>query len=540
MNVNKKIAIPVEDNTEGKRKELEIQFDTQFLLKIANNNNFKNEDNIEFPFKDSEGKNKKVKFKVGFIRMIIKSLELSKPMVPRGLYPYLIDITYYFSKREKVKLVGRDHELEKIWFYLSQKKRNNVFLVGQPDVGKTAICREIIRQISTNECPKEFYNKRVLMLDASALFKLIGKKKFKLIYKMLINFIVRNKESLILYIEESVEMLNHDTLWEMMEVLVTKHNVPILTTSLPEHMQEYFLEIDTISKYLNIVYINEPELDEIYPMIEDFIKKKKKEYGIEAPKEVVEFGIFSSSLSESLSVNPGNVINIFEKAFLEAKRKGKKVLDKKSILSSYDTDLKKYTEMPISEKKATAYHEAGHFIATVMSERLKDQKIAYVTILPMSWFLGLTETYGKNNEEVVFSRDYYLDEIAMLMAGRVAEKRIKGANSGAVSDLETASRVAKAMVMNFCLSSINSDRYYDQNDYFLLPEEKKQQLDAEIQRILDEGYSRAEKIISENECLLKTVAEQLVKEEILTGEYLNTIVKKYKKHKAKTMKNKTE
>ncbi|MBP3254997.1 MAG: hypothetical protein J6M60_00690 [Clostridia bacterium] len=528
--MKKNIEITVK-GTDG--KQFEMQFNPEYLGEIAKNVKFANEDEIDFPFKDSSGKERYVHFPVAFIRMIVKSLELSNPVIPRVLTPYLCDMTYYFSMKAKIKLVGRDHEIEKIWFYLSQKKRNNVFLVGAADVGKTAICREIIRQISVNECPKEFFDTRVFMLDADALFKIIGKKQFKIIYKMLTNFIIKNKDKCILYIEDSVEMLMHDNLWDMLEMLVTKHNVPILTASSPENMQEYFLEIDSISKYINIVYIREPELDEIYPMIKMFIKKKEKEYQIKAPKEIVEFGIFSSPLSDSISANPGNVVSIFEKAFLEAKRKGKKVLDKKSILSSYDTDLKHYYEMPESEKIATAYHETGHFIATVMSDRLKDQKIAYVTILPMSWFLGLTQTYNKDNEDVVLSRDYYLDHIAMLMAGRVAEQKIKEANSGASSDLETATRIAKAMVMNFGLSSKNSNRCYEQSDYFFLPEEKKKEIDQEVQSILDEGYKRAEMIISEHEPLLKDVAEQLVKGEILTGEYLNVIVKKYKKTQSK-------
>ena len=121
----------------------------------------------------------------------------------------------------------------------------------------------------------------------------------------------------------------------------------------------------------------------------------------------------------------------------------------------------------------------------------------------------------------------------MLMAGRVAEKRVKGANSGAISDLESATNVAKAMVMHFCLSSINSNRYFDQSDFFMITEEKKEQLNNEIQSLLDEGYKRAERILSENEYLLKVIAEQLVKQEILTGAYLDKIVRKYKKHRKK-------
>ena len=512
---------------------VQMQVDLDSLVQLVKEKQYPNETMLTMQLDTDDGESIKVPVKMSYLRSIVKAVELSKPIVPKVISPYLTDMTYLFCVKPKQKLVGRDHEVDKIWFYLSQKKRNNVFLVGPADVGKTAICREVIRQIATNSCPKEFYETRVLMLEPTELVKIASKKKFKFIYKTLINFIVKHKNNVILYIDDSLDMLTHENLWDMLETLITRYNVPVLTNSLPENMQEYFLEIDTISKYVNIINIEEPELNEIEPMIRTFIKKKEKEYGIKASENVVQFGIFSSPLSDSLSANPGNVINIFEKAFLEAKRKDKKELDKASILSCYDTDLKHYNAMPESEKRATAYHETGHYLATYFSDRLKDRKVAYVTILPMVWFLGLTETYEKNDEEVNHSKEYYLDYVAMLMAGRVAESRIKEQNMGAYSDLKSANDVAKAIIMKFGLSDSphNHNRYYDYEDYYLLSEEKKSEIDNEIQQIIDEGYRRAEQLISEHEELLREIAERLLKEEVISGKRLDNICKYFHRNK---------
>ena len=99
------------------------------------------------------------------LKKTLKQAELMKNIVPDNISKYLVDVTQSFSKRKiKKTLQGRNNEIEKVWFYLSQKKRNNVFLIGEKEVGKTAIANEIIRQIVTNECPKEFYDTRVLML----------------------------------------------------------------------------------------------------------------------------------------------------------------------------------------------------------------------------------------------------------------------------------------------------------------------------------------------------------------------------------------
>lgn len=524
------IVIPI---TLDSGEVIKMQLYLEDFMKEVKEKQRLNENSLLLEFEDKDGQAIKQEVKMSYLRSILKAIELQKPIVPKHISEYLTDMTYYFSVKPKQRLVGREHEVEKIWFYLSQKKKNNVFLVGPADVGKTAICREIIRQIANNSCPKEFYDTRVLLFEAASLLKVTNKKKFKLLYKMIINFIVKHKDNVILYIDDSFDMLTHDTLWEMLETLITRYNVPILTNSLPENMEEYFLEMDTISKYVNIINIEEPELNEIEPMIRTFIKRKEKEYGIKAPETVVQFGIFSSPLSSSLSANPGNVINIFEKAFLEAKRKDKKQLDKASILSCYDTDLKHYNAMPISEKRATAYHETGHYLATVLSNQLKDRKVAYVTILPMVWFLGLTETYEKNDEEVNHSKEYYLDYVAMLMAGRVAESRIKEENMGAYSDLKSANDIAKSIIMKFGLSNSphNHNRYYDYEDFYLLSEEKKAEIDKEIQEIIDEGYRRAEKLISENEELLKEIAEKLLKEEVISGKRLDNICKYFQQNK---------
>lgn len=111
------------------------------------------------------------------IRSLIKGKEVLEEFVPNVLKNALEDLSQTIVKNQMktqtmLPIVGRENEIEKVWFYLSQKTRNNVFLVGKTDVGKTAIAKEIARQISTNECPKEFYEKRLIMFDPEKLLKI--------------------------------------------------------------------------------------------------------------------------------------------------------------------------------------------------------------------------------------------------------------------------------------------------------------------------------------------------------------------------------
>ena len=98
-------------------------------------------------------------------------------LIPRFLSNYLMDYTSIIASTGALKAVGRDEELSKAWFYLSQYNKNNVFLVGDVDVGKTTVAEELIRQIVTGECTKKFYSKRVISLRIDELLEI--KSDFK-------------------------------------------------------------------------------------------------------------------------------------------------------------------------------------------------------------------------------------------------------------------------------------------------------------------------------------------------------------------------
>lgn len=461
---------------------------------------------------------------------LIKTNLIGTRLVPKSLEGYLQDVTQKLCLKPIAPIAKREHELEKIWFYISQKVRNNVFITGEMDVGKTAIAHEIARQISTNECPKEFSGKRVLQLKPEQLSKIKSDRAYEREVRKVMNFLVENRKSIVIYIDNALYMKTDELLIMMLYAFIKKYNIPMIAALQSEYYDRYFAEDTFISKYLNEVYVRVPDKDEIRPMIDAHLNRFESRYKVKPTEEAIKFGIYTSCLSESPSYEPGNVISIFEKAFREARRKGKKYVDKNDILSCYNTYLDDYESTPEKEKRATAYHETGHYILEVMSEHCKDVKISCVSILPMMYWAGVTMSYFDKKEFAIRSREYFIDEIAMALAGRVAERRIIETNStGASNDLEQVNAYAKAIVMKWGFSDKenNRNRSYDYEDYFLMPESKKELIDKEVQELIDAGMERAEKIISDNEGLLKVIAERLMVDEILTGEELEQICKEY-------------
>lgn len=474
-----------------------------------------------------------IDIEMSILNMLLKNGELKTiDLVPKSLEDCLEDITQRLANKPIAPIAKRKHEIEKIWFHISQRRRNNVFITGDMDVGKTAIAYEVARQISTNECPMEFYEKRVILLKPEMLFKIKNDRAYERTVRKVINFLVENRKNVVLYIDNGIYMKTDELLIMMLYSCIKKYNIPMMVTVSEENYARYFMRDPSIAKYLNEVYVMAPEKDEIRAIIDTHLKLFTNRYKVKITEDIIKFGIYTASLSESPSAEPGNVINIFEKAFLEARRKKKKYVDRKCILCCYNTYLKDYENTTETEKRQTAYHETGHYILRIKSKNQTDMKISCVSILPMMWWAGVTMSYMEPKEYAINSKEYFIDQIAMCLAGRVAEKKFTNLDSvGASNDLEKASMYAKAIVMKWGFSDngYSKNRSYDYEDYVFMPESKKELIDKEIQELIDTGTRRAEEIINENEGLLKTIAERLITDEILTGEELEQICKEYEK-----------
>merc|ERR1712164_13491 len=159
------------------------------------------------------------------------------------------------------------------------------------------------------------------------------------------------------------------------------------------------------------------------------------------------------------------------------------------------------------EERLTAYHEAGHAIVTI------NEKAAYpihkATIIPRGRALGMVMQLPEK-DEVSQTREQLHAQMAIAMGGRVAEELIFGddkVTTGASSDIEQATKRARAMVMRAGLSKELGPVAYGENEeeVFLgrsvarqqnMSEETAKKVDSEIRKIVDKGYERARKILT--------------------------------------------
>lgn len=472
---------------------------------------------------------------VDVFKKLVRQIELKKNIIPFYLRDCLADVTRKISEKDQLTTaIGREPEIEKAWFYLSQKTRNNVFFIGEKDVGKTFIALEIAKRIATGNCPKELFNKHVLMLVPSFLLKKSDSPTFQYKINALVEFLAQNKNDIILYVEDAVYMKVDIQLIYILYSCLKRYSIPFITTTSTDNFEDYIYNDQSISKYVNYIHVDEPELNELLPMVQPTIECLTKQYGISISEKMAQYAIFTSDLNTSVSSNPGKVINILERAFLYAKRKNKSEVDKQCILSCSDSKFKEYARMPEAEKKATAYHEVGHYIMAVKSKYRKNIKVSCVSTLPTDWWAGVTMSYYDIEEYAVSSKDYCIDYIAMLLAGRYSEQKFTNLYStGATSDLEQANIIAKRMIMDwgFSTNPLNYNRQYNYSDYLLMSEAKKEQIDNEIQSFIDEGKQRALQVLEENAGLIEVIVQKLLVDEILSGDELEAICKEFEQNK---------
>jgi cell division protease FtsH len=234
-----------------------------------------------------------------------------------------------------------------------------------------------------------------------------------------------------------------------------------------------------------------------------------------------------------------DLANLVNEAALMAARLGKRLVAMAQFELAKDrvimgTEWKSLVMTP-DEKKMTAYHEAGH--ALVRIHEPASDPIHKATIIPRGGALGMVVSMPER-DNYSYHRDKMFADLASVMGGRVAEEVIFGhdkVSSGASSDIKQATKLARAMVMQWGMSDKLGPLQYEeeQGETFLgysqtqrhnMSNETALLIDAEIRKLVDGGHARATEIISKNVDQLHALAGALLELETLTGDEIKTIV----------------
>ena len=236
-----------------------------------------------------------------------------------------------------------------------------------------------------------------------------------------------------------------------------------------------------------------------------------------------------------------DLANLVNEAALLAARNNKRIVTSNEFEDAKDKVMmgaeRKSMVMTEEDKKLTAYHESGHAIVA-LNEKASDP-IHKATIMPRGRALGVVWTLPER-DKYSHTREYLKANISKAMGGRIAEELIFGhekVTSGASSDIQTATKLAKDMVTRFGMSNELGPLTYGENEeeVFLgrsitrhqqMSEDTAKKVDSEIKKIVDEGYKKAKKILTEKIDDLHKLAKALLTYETLSGNEIDDLIYK--------------
>ena len=238
--------------------------------------------------------------------------------------------------------------------------------------------------------------------------------------------------------------------------------------------------------------------------------------------------------------------NLLNEAALIAARLDKREIEMSDLENAIDKVIagpeKRSRIMPEKEKQMTAYHEVGH---ALMCHLLEDANPLHkVTIIPRGFALGLTMSLPEE-DALSQTKAQLIDMIGMALGGRIAEEIIYGENkitTGAQSDLQKATKVARRMVTEFGMSErLGPMTFGSRNQHVFLGrdfgherdygERVAELIDEEVKRIITEQYDRVKELLYKYEDHMHEIVKVLLEKETLDATEFAAIVKRVNQQK---------
>jgi cell division protease FtsH len=234
-----------------------------------------------------------------------------------------------------------------------------------------------------------------------------------------------------------------------------------------------------------------------------------------------------------------DLMNLVNEAALMAARRNKRMVTQIEFEDAKDKVMmgpeRKSLVMSDEEKTFTAYHEGGHAIVALNLKAT--DPVHKATIIPRGRALGMVMQLPER-DRFNMNREQMMARLAIAMGGRVAEELVFGrdkVNSGASSDIEGATKLARVMVTRLGLSDELGTVAYGENqeEVFLgysvarqqtISEATAQKIDSEIRRLVEEGYQQAKEILTAKRDELELLAKALLEFETLTGEEITDLL----------------
>lgn len=448
------------------------------------------------------------------------------------------------SFKDVAGLEGAKEEVQEIVDFLKQPEKytalggkipKGALLVGPPGTGKTLLAKAV-----AGEAKVPFFS--LSGSDFVEMFVGVGASRVRDLFKQ-----AKEKSPSIIFIDE-IDAIgrargksnfsgSNDERENTLNQLLTEMdgfgtNTNVIVVAATNRADVLDKALMRAGRFDRQIYVDLPDLNE---------RKEIFEVHLAPLKRVADELDTDFLAKQTPGFSGADIANVCNEAALIAARKGNKAVGKQDFLDAVDRIVggleKKNKIITPSEKKAIAFHEAGHATVSWMLEHAAP--LVKVTIVPRGQSLGAA--WYLPEERLIVRPEQMLDEMCAALGGRAAEKVIfNKISTGALSDLEKVTKQARAMVTIYGLNeAVGNLTYYDssgQSEYnFTKPysEKTSELIDKEISNLIEQQYKRALDLLDHHKDKLTQLAEILLDKEVIFKDDLEKIFGKrpYEKEK---------
>lgn len=393
-----------------------------------------------------------------------------------------------------------------------------VLLVGPPGTGKTLLAKAI-----AGEAGVPFFS--ISGSDFVEMFVGVGASRVRDLFRQ-----AKEKSPCIVFIDEidavgrargkNANMNSNDERENTLNQLLTEMDgfgsnsgvIILAATNRADILDKALLRAGRFDRQ---IHVELPDLNE-----------RKEIFGVHLRPIKIDESVDAEFLArQTPGFSGADIANVCNEAALIAARNGKKFVQKEDFMNAVDRivgGLEKRSKITTEEeRKCIANHEAGHATLSWLLEHANP--LVKVTIVPRGKALGAA--WYLPEERQITTREQLQDEMCATLGGRAAEELVLGKiSTGASNDLERVTKQAYAMVVYFGMSDkLPNLNYYDstgQDWGFTKPysEETAKLIDTEVQKIINEQYDRAKRILSENKEGHSKLAQVLLDREVIYSE----------------------
>jgi len=429
-------------------------------------------------------------------------------------------------------LEGAKEEVEEIVDFLKHPKKytelgakipKGALLVGPPGTGKTLLAKAV-----AGEAQVPFFS--LSGSDFVEMFVGVGASRVRDLFRQ-----AKEKAPAIIFIDEidaigrarskNVNFGGNDERENTLNQLLTEMdgfgtNSGIIILAATNRADILDKALMRAGRFDRQIYVDMPDVKERVQIFNVHLKNVKTD-----PSVDVDF-----LARQTPGFSGADIANICNEAALIAARHGAATVEQKDFLAAVDRIVggleKKNKIITPNEKRAIAFHEAGHAVTSWLLEYASP--LVKVTIVPRGRSLGAA--WYLPEERQITTTDQILDEMCATLGGRAAEQVIFGKiSTGALSDLEKVTKQAYAMVGIYGLNErIGNLSYYDSSgeNQFTKPysDVTARTMDEEVSKLVETAYQRALQILTENREKLEELAHLLLEKEVIFKEDLERIL----------------